>query len=62
MPKCDFNKVAKQLIDNALRHERSPVNLLHIFRTPYFLRKTASGCFWRVKKITQETPEKFRKL
>ena len=30
MPKYDFNKVAKQL-----RHGCSPVNLLHIFRTPF---------------------------
>ena len=30
MPNCDFNKVAKQL-----RHGCSPVNLLHIFRTPF---------------------------
>ena len=32
MPKCNFNKVAKQL---AHRHGCSPVNLLHIFRTPF---------------------------
>ena len=31
MPKCDVNKVA----EIALRHECSPVNLLHIFRTPF---------------------------
>ena len=30
IPKCDFNKVAKQL-----RHGCSAVNLLHIFRTPF---------------------------
>ena len=36
MPKCDFNKVAKQL-----RHGCSPVNLLHIFRTPF--SKNTSG-------------------
>ena len=29
MPKCDFNKV-----EITLRHGCSPVNLLHIFRTP----------------------------
>ena len=34
--KCDFNEVAKQL-----RHGCSPVNLLHIFRTPF--PKTSSG-------------------
>ena len=30
MPKCDFNKVAI-----ALQYGRSPVNVLHIFRTPF---------------------------
>ena len=36
MPKCDFNKVAKQLyFITLLRHMCSPVNLLHIFRTPF---------------------------
>ena len=37
MPKCDFNKVA---IEIALRRGCSPVNLLHIFRTP-FCRNTS---------------------
>ena len=37
MPKCDFNKVVKQL-----RHGCSPVNLLHIFRTP----STKNTCGW----------------
>ena len=42
MPKCDFNRVAFQshsqiatAIEIALRHGCSPVNLLHIFRTPF---------------------------
>ena len=36
MPKCDFNKVVKQLFfEITLRHGCSPVNLLHIFRTPF---------------------------
>ena len=30
MPKSDFNKV-----EIILRHGRTPVNLLHIFRTPF---------------------------
>ena len=34
MPKCDFNKVA-------FWHGPSPVNLLHIFRTPF--PKNTSG-------------------
>ena len=41
MPKCDFNKVALQL-EITLRHECSPVNLLHISRTP-FLKNTYGG-------------------
>ena len=42
MPKCDLNKVAllRNFIEVALRHECSPVNLLHIFRTP-FLKNTS---------------------
>ena len=39
MPKSDFNKVALQLL-----HGCSPVNLLHIFRTP-FLKNTSGGLF-----------------
>ena len=36
MPKCDFNKVAaSNFIEITLRHGCSPVNLLHIFRTPF---------------------------
>ena len=35
MPKSDFNKVEKQLIEIALRHGCSPVNLLHVFRTSF---------------------------
>ena len=34
MPKCDFNKVAKQF-QITLRHGCSPVTLLHIFSTPF---------------------------
>ena len=37
MPKCDFNKIAKQsnFIEITLWHECSPVNLLHILGTPF---------------------------
>ena len=36
MPKCDFNKVAKQLYWNhSSAWVFSPVNFLHIFRTPF---------------------------
>ena len=42
MPKCVFNKVALlcDFIEITLRHGRSPVNLLHIFKTP-FLKNTS---------------------
>ena len=39
MSKCDFNKVANQL-----GHGCSPVNLLHIVRTP-FLKNTSGRQF-----------------
>ena len=39
MLNCDFNKVAKQLIEITLQHGCSPVNLLLIFRT-LFLKNT----------------------
>ena len=42
MPKCDFNKVAKQVFEIALRDGCSPANLLHVFTTP-FLKNTSEG-------------------
>ena len=44
MPKCDFNKVAI-----ALGHGYSPVNLLHIFRTP-FPKNTSEGLLLKITK------------
>ena len=47
VPKCDINKVAKlqsNLIEIALWHGWSPVNLMHIFRTP-FLKNISGGMF-----------------
>ena len=41
MPKCDFNKVAKQLYPITLRHGCSPVNVLHIFKALFI--KNNSG-------------------
>ena len=41
MPKCDFNKVASNFIEIALRHGCSPVNLLHIFKAAF--PKNTSG-------------------
>ena len=49
MPKRDFNKVAMQsnFIEITLWHECSPVNLLHIFRTP-FPKDTCGGLLLNV--------------
>ena len=44
MPKCDFN-----FIEIALRHGCSPVNLLHIFKTP-FPRNTS--CWLLLNNLT----------
>ena len=46
MPKCDLNKVFKDFnfIEITLWHRCSPVNVLHIFRTP-FLGTTLKGYF-----------------
>ena len=41
MPKCYFNKATSNFIEITLRHGCSPVNLLHIFRTPF--AKNTSG-------------------
>ena len=41
MPKCDFNKAAKQLFEITLRYDCSPVNLLHVFRACF--PKSTSG-------------------
>ena len=44
MPKRDLNKVASSFIEIALQHERSPINLLHIFRI-LFPKKTSEGVY-----------------
>ena len=41
MPKSDFKKVALQLFEITIWHGCFPVNLLHIFRTPFY--KNVSG-------------------
>ena len=38
-------KLQSNFIEITLRHECSPVNLLHIFRT-LFLKTPLEGCFW----------------
>ena len=35
MPKCDFNESCTTLIEITFWHGYSPVNMLHIFRTPF---------------------------
>ena len=35
MPKCDSIKLLGNFIEITLRHECSPLNLLHIFRTTF---------------------------
>ena len=41
MARCNFSKVACNLIEITLRHWCSPVNLLHILKTPF--SKNTSG-------------------
>ena len=47
MLKCDFNKVALQLCLNHTQYGYSPVNLLHIFRTP-FAKNISGGLLLKV--------------
>ena len=47
--KIDFNKVASNFIETALRHGCSPVNLLHIFRTAFI--KNTSGVILKLVKL-----------
>ena len=37
MLKCDFNKGALQVIEIFFRHRCSPMNLLYIFRIPFYM-------------------------
>ena len=48
IPKSDFNKIAKQSNHtwNHTRHGCSPVNLQHIFRTPFPRNTHLGDCFW----------------
>ena len=51
MLKYDFNKVAKQLYWNRIRHGCSPVNLLHLFRTT-FLKNTSGWLLLKAMIVT----------
>ena len=44
MRKCDFNKA---VVEIAIRHGCSPVNLLHIFGTP-FLKNISEGLLLKI--------------
>ena len=56
MPKCGFNKVAKQLYWNHTRHGCSPVNLLHISRATFY-KSIYGGLLvnWCCQQNTRET-------
>ena len=58
MPRCDFKKVARNFIEIALRHDCSPVNLLHIFRTTFL--KNTSG--WLLLNIILNILEYFDQI
>ena len=53
MPKYDFNKVASNFIEITLRHGCAPINLLHIFRTP-FPKNTSEGLILLFIKIVND--------
>ena len=48
MLKCNFNEAVCNFIEITLRHGSSPVNLLHIFRTP-FPKNTCGGIFLKIQ-------------
>ena len=53
MLKCDYKMLLCNFIEIALRHGCSPVNVLHIFRTPY-LKSTSEGLLLDVVRIWWE--------
>ena len=60
MPKCNFNKVAYNFIEITLRHGCFPVNLLHIFRTP-FPRNTSGRLLLNVNTYKKKTSKDLKK-
>ena len=58
MPKCDFNKIACNFIEITLTYGCSPVNLVHIFRTPF--PKNTSG--WLLLIISSQVMESHTSL
>ena len=66
MPKCDFNNVVSNFIEISLRHGCSPVNLLHIFSSPFpmntsgrLLLQDASGTYMRHLEDTLDVFRRF---
>ena len=58
MPMCDFiAEVQNNFIEIELRHGCSPINLLHIFRTPFL--KNTSG--WSLLKVIIDS-NRFQRL
>ena len=53
MSKCGLNKVAFNFIEITLRHGCSPVNLLHIFRTPFPNKTCGSLLLQNILRIDQ---------
>ena len=51
MAQCVSIKLQSNFIEIALRHGHSPVNLLHIFRTP-FSHNTSERLFLRMETVT----------
>ena len=61
MPKCDFNRVACNFIKITFSHRCSPVNFLHIFRTP-FLKSTSGWLLLTSFESGKNFDEVIRKL
>ena len=66
MPKCDFNNVVSNFIEISLRHGCSPVNLLHIFSSPFLMNTSgrlllqdASGTYMRHLEDTLDVFRRF---
>ena len=55
MPKCVFDKLLCNFIEITLRHGCSPVNLLHIFRTPT-LGSLLEGLYMRFILVQNNDP------
>ena len=50
MSKCDFNKAACNFIETTFQHGCFPINLLHIFRAPFY-NNTSGGLLLNLKRL-----------